>query len=178
MKKICPRCSNEDQDLFYEGSKGWYCRACIKFSRRLLSEIHYENWDDFPSDLSVDVHLDFELTDLQKEISNSNTSYILKSSIDDVKKEIQYNSDKNLLNITNHVYWNLNGNLSDNILKKAADIINNGGLVAFPTETVYGLGADGLNTDAVKKIYIAKGRPSDNPLILHISKAEELEKLL
>ena len=69
MKKICPRCSNEDQDLFYEGSKGWYCRACIKFSRRLLSEIHYENWDDFPSDLSADVHLDFELTDLQKEIS-------------------------------------------------------------------------------------------------------------
>lgn len=67
---------------------------------------------------------------------------------------------------------------SENILKKAADIINNGGLVAFPTETVYGLGADGLNTDAVKKIYIAKGRPSDNPLILHISKAEELEKLV
>ena len=49
MKKICPRCSNEDQNLFYEGSKGWYCRACIKFSRRLLSEIHYENWDDFKS---------------------------------------------------------------------------------------------------------------------------------
>ena len=69
MKKICPRCSNEDQNLFYEGSKGWYCRACIKFSRRLLSEIHYENWDDFPSDLSADVHLDFELTDLQKDIS-------------------------------------------------------------------------------------------------------------
>lgn len=67
---------------------------------------------------------------------------------------------------------------SDNILKKAAGIINNGGLVAFPTETVYGLGADGLNIQAVKKIYIAKGRPSDNPLILHIAKEEDLEKLV
>ncbi len=67
---------------------------------------------------------------------------------------------------------------SDSILKKAADIINNGGLVAFPTETVYGLGADGLNTNAVKKIYVAKGRPSDNPLILHIAKEEDLEKLV
>ena len=45
---------------------------------------------------------------------------------------------------------------NDNILKKAAAIINNGGLVAFPTETVYGLGADGLNESAVKKIYVAK----------------------
>ena len=67
---------------------------------------------------------------------------------------------------------------NDNILKKAAAIINNGGLVAFPTETVYGLGADGLNESAVKKIYVAKGRPSDNPLILHISEAEELENLV
>ena len=67
---------------------------------------------------------------------------------------------------------------SDNILKKAAAIIKSGGLVAFPTETVYGLGADGLNEDAVKKIYIAKGRPSDNPLILHISEEKDLEKLV
>lgn len=67
---------------------------------------------------------------------------------------------------------------SDDILKKAADIINRGGLVAFPTETVYGLGADGLNETAVKKIYIAKGRPSDNPLILHISDKEQLKNLV
>lgn len=62
-------------------------------------------------------------------------------------------------------------------LALAAEIINNGGLVAFPTETVYGLGADGLNETAVKKIYIAKGRPSDNPLILHIQDISEITPL-
>jgi L-threonylcarbamoyladenylate synthase len=59
-------------------------------------------------------------------------------------------------------------------IKAAADIIREGGLVAFPTETVYGLGADALNPDASKKIYTAKGRPSDNPLIVHISQFEDL----
>ncbi len=58
----------------------------------------------------------------------------------------------------------------------AAEIIKNGGLVAIPTETVYGLGADGLNPDAVAKIFIAKGRPQDNPLILHIADAADMEK--
>lgn len=57
----------------------------------------------------------------------------------------------------------------------AADILKNGGLVAIPTETVYGLGADGLNVEAVAKIFEAKGRPQDNPLILHISQAQEME---
>ena len=56
----------------------------------------------------------------------------------------------------------------------AAEIIQNGGLVAIPTETVYGLGADGLNPDAVAKIFQAKGRPQDNPLILHIADASQL----
>lgn len=65
-----------------------------------------------------------------------------------------------------------------NIIKQAADIIKTGNLVSFPTETVYGLGADGLNEEAVKKIYIAKGRPSDNPLILHISEISELDNLV
>ena len=51
----------------------------------------------------------------------------------------------------------------------AAEILKNGGLVAFPTETVYGLGGDALNPDSSRKIYAAKGRPSDNPLILHVS---------
>ena len=50
----------------------------------------------------------------------------------------------------------------------AALIIKNGGLVAFPTETVYGLGADATDKNAAQKIYSAKGRPSDNPLIIHI----------
>ncbi len=63
-------------------------------------------------------------------------------------------------------------------LQKAAEIIKKGGLVAFPTETVYGLGANGLNSEAVRKIYIAKGRPSDNPLILHIGEIEQLDDLV
>ncbi len=57
----------------------------------------------------------------------------------------------------------------------AADIIKNGGLVAIPTETVYGLGANGLDEAAVAKIFEAKGRPQDNPLILHIAGPEEIE---
>ncbi len=60
--------------------------------------------------------------------------------------------------------------------QQAAQIIKNGGLVALPTETVYGLGANGLEPDAVKKIFEAKGRPQDNPLILHLSCKEEMER--
>ncbi len=56
----------------------------------------------------------------------------------------------------------------------AAAIVRRGGLVAIPTETVYGLGADGLNPEAVAKIFEAKGRPNDNPLILHVTGAEQL----
>ena len=56
-------------------------------------------------------------------------------------------------------------------------IIRNGGLVAFPTETVYGLGANGLDGEAVNKIFEAKGRPNDNPLILHIAKKSDVKQL-
>ena len=62
-------------------------------------------------------------------------------------------------------------------IEKGAQIIKDGGLVAFPTETVYGLGANGLAAEAAGKIYTAKGRPSDNPMILHIAEKEELLKL-
>ncbi len=63
------------------------------------------------------------------------------------------------------------------IIEEAGRIIREGGLVAFPTETVYGLGGDGLNPDASRKIYAAKGRPSDNPLILHICDLSQLNDL-
>ena len=67
---------------------------------------------------------------------------------------------------------------SDNIdnekIKYAAEVLRGGGLVAFPTETVYGLGADALDENAVKKIFEAKGRPSDNPLIVHIAGKEDV----
>ena len=61
---------------------------------------------------------------------------------------------------------------------QAGEIIRNGGLVAFPTETVYGLGGDGLNPDSSRKISAAKGRPSDNPLLIHISRMEDLQVLV
>ena len=67
--------------------------------------------------------------------------------------------------------------IDKNRLKEAAQLIQQGELVAFPTETVYGLGADALRPEASCKIYTAKGRPSDNPLIVHICKFEELESI-
>ncbi len=63
-------------------------------------------------------------------------------------------------------------------IKIAADIIKKGGLVVFPTETVYGLGANGLNKKAIKKIFTAKGRPQDNPLIIHIAEIKQLDSLV
>ena len=63
-------------------------------------------------------------------------------------------------------------------LIEAAAILKKGGLVAFPTETVSGMGADALNEEAARKIYAAKGRPSDNPLIAHIAKKEDIEPLV
>ena len=64
------------------------------------------------------------------------------------------------------------------VMRMAGEILRKGGLVAFPTETVYGLGGDGLNAGSSKKIYAAKGRPSDNPLIIHIADLESLEKIV
>jgi len=63
-------------------------------------------------------------------------------------------------------------------IKEAANIIKKGGLVAFPTETVYGLGVNGLDKKAVKKIFLVKGRPQDNPLILHISEIKQMYSLV
>ncbi len=63
-------------------------------------------------------------------------------------------------------------------IKEAGQILKDGGLVAFPTETVYGLGGDALNPESSKKIYAAKGRPSDNPLIVHIADMEHLDKIV
>ena len=67
-------------------------------------------------------------------------------------------------------------NTSEDI-EKAASILKQGGLVAFPTETVYGLGGNALSPDASGRIYAAKGRPSDNPLIVHIAETSDVEKL-
>ncbi|NLU49070.1 MAG: threonylcarbamoyl-AMP synthase [Syntrophomonadaceae bacterium] len=66
----------------------------------------------------------------------------------------------------------------DYIIDEATSLIRRGELVAFPTETVYGLGADALNPEAVKKIFVAKGRMPDNPLIVHVSRKEQVEDLV
>ncbi|NLY11613.1 MAG: threonylcarbamoyl-AMP synthase [Firmicutes bacterium] len=63
-------------------------------------------------------------------------------------------------------------------LQEAIDLLKDGECVAFPTETVYGLGADALNQEAVKKIFLAKGRPADNPLIVHIADRKQINDLV
>lgn len=65
---------------------------------------------------------------------------------------------------------------SREILRRAARILKNGGLVVFPTETVYGLGADATDSDAAGRIYAAKGRPADNPLIVHVASADDVSR--
>ena len=74
-------------------------------------------------------------------------------------------------------YLDLKNTTDYSKLKVAGEIIKNGGLVLFPTETVYGLGANGLDENAVKKIYKAKGREQDNPLILHVSNFDMVSKI-
>ncbi len=70
-----------------------------------------------------------------------------------------------------------NENIEKEAIKELGEIIAGGGLVAFPTETVYGLGADALNEKAVKNIFKAKNRPADNPLIVHFEEIEDIERV-
>ena len=81
----------------------------------------------------------------------------------DTMKTILHEIDINNMNMTH--------------MQEAGDLIAAGELVAFPTETVYGLGGDALHPDAARKIYAAKGRPSDNPLIIHIAEVEDLDRV-
>ncbi|MDN4606008.1 L-threonylcarbamoyladenylate synthase [Sporosarcina highlanderae] len=77
--------------------------------------------------------------------------------------------DTEIVSVDNHVGNSLS-------YQRAVDILKNGGVVAFPTETVYGLGAIATDADAVQRIFDAKGRPSDNPLIVHIGNKEDVDK--
>ena len=76
----------------------------------------------------------------------------------------------------NTIVYHIANDEKEYVLEEAAEIIRSGGLLAIPTETVYGLGADALNGKAVLKIFEAKGRPQDNPLLIHIPEAAWLEK--
>ena len=73
-------------------------------------------------------------------------------------------------------YMSITSNCTESAIKDAAKSLISGNLVAFATETVYGLGADATNKDAVLRIYEVKGRPVDHPLIVHISSIERLDK--
>ena len=75
-------------------------------------------------------------------------------------------------------YLDLKANIDDSKIKEAAEIIKNGGLVVFPTETVYGIAANGLDAEAAQKIYLAKERQQDKPLILLISNREMLDLIV
>ena len=77
--------------------------------------------------------------------------------------------------MNNKKYLDLRENKDYTKIIKASKVIKDGGLVLFPTETVYGIGANGLDATAVKNIFVAKGRASDNPLILHISNMNMLD---
>lgn len=69
-------------------------------------------------------------------------------------------------------------NIDEAVISRAGQILRSGGLVAFPTETVYGLGGDALNPESSRKIYAAKGRPSDNPLIVHVCRMEDIPPIV
>ena len=76
------------------------------------------------------------------------------------------------------MYYNWEKNIVEEELNSVVKLVQNGEVIIFPTETVYGLGGDALNKESAKKIYAAKGRPSDNPLIVHICKWDDLKKIV
>lgn len=78
----------------------------------------------------------------------------------------------------NTIIENMTAGICPEGIARAGEILKSGGLVAFPTETVYGLGANALDEAAAAQIYAAKGRPSDNPLIVHIADIEALEGIV
>lgn len=74
-------------------------------------------------------------------------------------------------------YYDLKENLHNEYIEDIVLAYKNGEVIAFPTETVYGLGADINNEEAIKKIFIAKNRPMDNPLIAHVGRVEDVDKI-
>ena len=76
------------------------------------------------------------------------------------------------------IWADMRDGINESLMKTAGGIIRAGGLVAFPTETVYGLGANALDPEASSRIYSAKGRPSDNPLIVHIARPDSLDEIV
>ena len=99
----------------------------------------------------------------------------MKTKLYDVRDLNKHNLEQST--VYNNTEANEKVNMALQGIAEAAEILANGGLVAFPTETVYGLGANALDPEAVSQIYKAKGRPSDNPLIVHIARASDIGQL-
>lgn len=99
----------------------------------------------------------------------------MKTKIFDVRELNKHNLEENIFFDDSKANEAINETMK--MIDEAAEILVNGGLVAFPTETVYGLGANAMDPEAVAKIYAAKGRPSDNPLIVHIARASNIGEL-
>ena len=94
------------------------------------------------------------------------------------QKKFFFNSNDGIINFMKTKIRKVDKNqIDDDIINEAGNLLREGRLVAFPTETVYGLGADALQEEAAKRTYEAKGRPSDNPLIVHIADYEDLKKI-
>ena len=93
-------------------------------------------------------------------------------------KEFFFTGNNDIMKVMETIVKKIDkNNIDADIIQEAGDILRRGGLVAFPTETVYGLGANALEEKAAKKTYAAKGRPSDNPLIVHIADYEDLRRI-
>lgn len=75
------------------------------------------------------------------------------------------------------MYYNWTSSINKDELENVSNLIRNGEIIVFPTETVYGIGANALDTEAVRKIFFAKGRPTDNPLIVHVGNKDEIERI-
>jgi L-threonylcarbamoyladenylate synthase len=122
---------------------------------------------------------------LKKHLQNRQRyANILSSVIIEVIKAVTYRYEESFtrekaMKVMKTIVKKINEeNMEPGCLEDAASILQKEGLVAFPTETVYGLGGDALDTEAAKKIYEAKGRPSDNPLIVHIADMDKLVDLV
>lgn len=87
----------------------------------------------------------------------------------------KWNDKEGIIIITK--YFNWKDKINKEELEESSNIINNNGIIVFPTETVYGIAANALSADAVKKIYLAKGRPIDNPLIVHIADKKQINEI-
>jgi L-threonylcarbamoyladenylate synthase len=108
-------------------------------------------------------------------LTHKNKEQLMKTKIFDVRNLNKHNLEQSI--IYDEAEANAKVDEALKMIDEAAGMLVNGGLVAFPTETVYGLGANAMDPEAVAKIYEAKGRPGDNPLIVHIARASNIGEL-